>query len=318
MQNRVLFNYLENLYSYYQQRKFVSPDPLEFLYKYEETKNYQENIEIMGLVASSLAYGQVKQILKSISKIEKIFKQKPYEYVMSGNINTFTKDLKDFKHRFTKGIDFAKFLEGIRLTLKEYGNLENAFMKFYSAKDTTTHFALNKFYKLLSKASNSDLKNIFPNPEKKSACKRMHLFLRWMIRKDAVDLGVWGNISSSKLIMPLDTHVLDIAEKLGFIDKKQNNIKTAIEVTECFKTINKEDPVKYDFSLTRAGIRNESEEEFLKELENLSRLRNEKKHIGLKVEKIKNNIKDSAVKKKNIIVENTRSDIVNNTQNRVS
>ncbi len=186
---------------------------------------YKKDIEIMGLVASSLAYGRVQQILKSISKIETIFKMKPYEYITSSNLEIFTNDLADFKHRFTKGFAYAKFLEAIRLTLIKHKTIEQAFMLGYKDTDIDTHDALNNFYKMLSEYGNSDLRNIFPNPEKGSACKRMHLWLKWMLRNDDVDPGIWNKIPKSKLLIPLDTHILDISFNLGFIDRKLNSIK---------------------------------------------------------------------------------------------
>ena len=89
---------------------------------------------------------------------------------------------------------------------------------------------------------------------KKSACKRLHLFLRWMVRKDTIDPGPWPGLPASKLIIPLDTHMHRIARSLGFTKKKQANIKTAIEITAQFNKINPDEPVKYDFALTRIGM----------------------------------------------------------------
>ena len=96
--------------------------------------------------------------------------------------------------------------------------------------------------------------HLVPIPEKGSAAKRLHLFMRWMIRKDAVDPGGWDDLSPSRLIVPVDVHMHRICTHLAFTQKKQANLKTAVEVTQCFRKIMPQDPVKYDFALTRIGI----------------------------------------------------------------
>lgn len=245
-----LKEYLETLYNQYNKPEFIHPDPLEFLYNYKEKKD----IEIVGLIASSLAYGRVNQILKALDKIFKKMGKSPYDYIFYNEINNFKKDFKEFKYRFTDGNDISNLLNGIKGVLHKYKSLYNLFYRYYK-KNPYLPITLENFLNEIRYNSNSTLSFLLPFLAKKSACKRINLFLRWMIRKDNVDLGIWPNIPKNILIIPLDTHMHRIALQLNLTNRKQANLKTAIEITEAFKQINPDDPIKYDFSLTRFGIK---------------------------------------------------------------
>ncbi len=152
-------------------------------------------------------------------------------------------------------------------TLKKWGSLKNLFYQYYKPEQDDIGKALNNFVDFFLKIDTSaiygrnikpnGLTQFFPSPEKGSACKRLNLFLRWMIRKDSVDPGGWDELPASKLIIPLDTHMYKIGKKLGFTKRKQANMKTALEITKGFAKLASKDPVKYDFALTRFGIRND-------------------------------------------------------------
>ncbi len=240
---------LEELYNRYNDRKHVHPDPLEFLYDYEEIKER----EIAGLIAASLAYGQVKQILKSVSKVLSVLGKKPSEYLAGADHERLIKDFKGFKHRFTTAEELAGFLYNTGIVLKKYGSLNECFSRFYK-KEKNTVKALTGFASELRLGDCSCYNSLVPMPEGKCAFKRINLFLRWMVRKDNVDPGGWDNVPAAKLIVPVDIHMHRIAIEYGFTNRKQADIKTALEITESFKKYSPEDPVKYDFSLTRAGI----------------------------------------------------------------
>lgn len=241
----------ESLYEKYNQRKFVHPDPLEFVYLYDSPRDK----EIVGLIASALAYGRVKQILVSVNKILSILGESPVKFVNDGNKTIFLDAFANFKHRFTDGVQMAALFNGIKRLLEESGTIENAFATCYKRDDITVLPALQKFSNKLYALSESPLTFIIPNPAKASACKRMNLYLRWMVRSDNVDPGGWSAVPSSSLIIPLDTHIFKIGKALGFTQRKQANLKTAIEITNGFKNIEPFDPIKYDFALTRPGIR---------------------------------------------------------------
>lgn len=258
MSGRLNRTALDKLYLKYNRREFVHPDPLEFLYNYKNKKDR----EIVGMIASSLAYGRVQQILKSVSIVLEKIGPSPFEFVTKSSDKKITDTFTNFKHRFHTCKDISALLIGIKKTIKKYGSLEKCFLFGMKGNDRTIEPALGFFVKEISCGSGSCILSL---PEKGSACKRLNLFLRWMIRSDNVDPGGWDNVPASKLIVPLDTHMHKIALNLGLTLRKQANMKTAIEITEGFGKISPKDPVKYDFSLTRFGIRSDMDTKNLKD-----------------------------------------------------
>ncbi len=248
LNKKLCIEVLESLYLKYNRREYVTPDPLQFLYNYRENRD----IEIVALIAASLAYGNVKMILRSIEKILSVMGS-PFDYTMTTTLGEMIKDFANFKHRFTKGEEIANLLFSVQNINKNFGSMYNLFYKIYLANKSATN--INATVKIFFNEFFSNCPTLLANPLKGSACKRIHLFLRWMIRKDNVDLGIWENIDTSFLIIPLDTHMLNISNLLNFTKRKDNSIKTALEITEKFSELNYEDPVKYDFVLTRFGIR---------------------------------------------------------------
>lgn len=238
---------LEGLYKKLNKRDLVDPDPLIFLYDFDDVKNR----EIVGLISSSIAYGRVAQILKSVRKLLKPMEGQPHDFIRSSKEKEFVKIFKGFKHRFTTDEHVAHLFIGIKKTLKEYGLLENLFL---APKDCTTTERLVFFTEFLNGGKQNYL---LPSPIKGSACKRLNLYLKWMVRQDEVDPGGWTRIDPSDLIIPLDTHMHTASKILGLTKRKAADFKTALEITENFKKICPEDPTKYDFALTRLGIRPE-------------------------------------------------------------
>lgn len=238
--------FFEETYTRYNKQSFIYTDPLQFPKKFKGKKD----IEISALISSSLAYGNVKQIIKSLEKIFEKLKS-PYEYIIHTPETKIKKDFVGFKHRFTKGLEISNIILNLKDLYKKYGSMEKAFLKHIKKEDNNTYPATIRFLKefLIRKAP-----TLIPDPDKKSAFKRFNLFLRWLVRKDEVDIGIWKDIPPSFLIIPLDTHMLNISLKLGITKRKDNSIITALEITNYFKKINPKDPVKYDFSLTRAPI----------------------------------------------------------------
>ncbi len=253
---------LEHLYRQYNHRRYVHPDPLEFLYNYPDPLDR----EIVALVASSLAYGRVNQILKSIARILEPMGQSPARFFASQNAADFSRLYSGFKHRFTTGEDIAALFSGIRAVLDEYGGLEACFVSCFSRADGDIIKSLVFFVDYLRSAGRLKSSFFLPSPQKGSACKRLFLFLRWLVRCDDVDPGGWETIPASALLIPLDTHMFQIASSMGFVSLKQANLKAAIEITNNFRIINPSDPVKYDFVLTRFGIRQELDKKTLVEI----------------------------------------------------
>lgn len=240
--------YLEGLYYEYNRREFVHPDPLEFLYAYSNPLDR----EIVGFIASSLAYGRVNQILKSVERILKCIRR-PREDILDMDYMDLKAVFSGFKHRFTTGEDLAALLWGIKKVIQEYGSIEKAFLTLDDKNDATIITALSKFVQLVRHKGSCPTNFLLPSPEKGSACKRAFLFLRWMVRCDEVDPGGW-RIPAFKLVVPMDTHMHRIARGLGLTCRKQADLKAALEVTKAFRRISPQDPVRYDFCLTRFGI----------------------------------------------------------------
>jgi len=245
---------LERIYRLYNRREFVHPDPLEFLYAYESATDR----EIVGLVASSLAYGRVEQILRSVSNALDRMGPHPAAFVKDLTSNVMTRAFRGFKHRFTTGEELAMMLTGARNMLKEYGSLGACFTAGLAPDDETVLPALDIFVDRLSGVFENGCCYLLPAPERKSACKRLNLYLRWMIRRDDVDPGGW-DAPASKLVVPLDTHMHRIGLALGFTQRKQADLRAALEITHAFREYSPADPVKYDFALTRLGIRRDED-----------------------------------------------------------
>lgn len=254
---------LERLYRKLNRREFVHPDPLEFLYIYDDP----DDREIVGLIASTLAYGRVEQILKSASNALERMGPDPAAFVRNSSPDSLRRAFAGFKHRFTTGGALSSMLDGVRVAVDEHGTLGGFFSTLLRPEDETVLPALTSFVGAITDAScvASGVEGAcpLPDPERGSACKRLHLFLRWMVRSDAVDPGGWNTVPASKLIVPLDTHMHRLSLTLGLTDRRQANGRTALEVTSAFREFSPDDPVKYDFALTRLGIRDDLSEEAL-------------------------------------------------------
>lgn len=244
-------NRLESIYVQYNQKKFVDPDPLFFLYDYPDIKDR----EVVGLIAACLAYGQVLQIMKAVRTVLFPMGKSPYEFVTKTPRDQLFKIFKGFKYRFATENHLVDLLTGIKRVLEKFGSLQACFEKGWSQTDKTVMPGLIELCCHLD--PEKKIGHLLSDPEKKSACKRSHLFLRWMVRLDAVDPGGWNKINPAQLIIPLDRHMHTVGQILGFTSRKSADLKTALEITDGFRQIIPEDPVKYDFCLTRYGIRNE-------------------------------------------------------------
>jgi uncharacterized protein (TIGR02757 family) len=243
---------LERLYRRYHRREYVHPDPLEFLYRYPDVRDR----EIAGLVSASLAYGRVAHILNSVSvALEGM--DSPADYLDRSTAERIFRDFRPFRHRFTSGEALAWMLIGVKRVREQFGGLENCFLAGLNRQDKTVLPALEKFVEHLEAGAENRGYWILASPAKGSACKRLNLFLRWMVRQDEVDPGGWDRVPARKLVVPLDTHIHRIGLALGMTTRKQAGLRTALELTEGFRKITPRDPVKYDFTLTRFGIRND-------------------------------------------------------------
>ena len=250
-------NVLKELYAKYNHRKFIAPDPLQFVYKYSN----RTDMEIAAFLASALAYGRVQQIEKSLDNLLGRMENKPYEFVLNFDKNKREK-LKDFKHRFTTGDDISDLLWLLKKIMIEHGSIEDFFLLGYSKDDENIIGALSIFCDSLLRihsqtrdgCASKGLRYLLASPSAGSACKRLNLFLRWMVRNDDIDTGLWESVDKAKLIVPIDVHMGRLCKILGLYDQKTISMSAALKITDSFGKIEPADPVKYDFALSRLGI----------------------------------------------------------------
>jgi len=239
---------LEQHYRAFNRRRFVRPDPLQFLYDYEDPADR----ELVGLVASCLAYGRVRQILRSVATVLERLGPRPARFLRDAPPSRLARTCAGFQHRFTTAEELAALLAGARRVRRRCGSLQACLLRHLRPGDETVQGALTAFVGELGGRRGPS--SLLPDPAKRSACKRLHLFLRWMVRRDDVDPGPWRDVPASRLIVPLDTHMHAIARSLGLTRRKAADLRTALEVTRAFRGVCPEDPVRYDFALTRLGI----------------------------------------------------------------
>jgi len=244
--------HLEELYARLNRREYVSPDPLQFLYDYKDPLDR----EIVGLIASSLAYGRVSQIIASVSNVLDRM-TRPRKFIERASRKKLEGAFTGFKHRFTTGQEIAAMLQGAKCAIERHGSLGMCFASGMDEGDETIMPALGRFISELNEGTGGKAPSLLPDPSRGSACKRFNMYLRWMVRSDEVDPGGWKGICPSKLVVPLDTHMYNICSRMGLTRRKAADLKTALEITAAFRDISPEDPVRYDFAITRLGIRDD-------------------------------------------------------------
>lgn len=243
-------NRLEQLYARFNRPDYIAPDPLQFVHGYANAADR----EIVGLLAASLAFGNVKQIIRSIARVLAVMPE-PRRFVEAASRSCLDELLSSFRHRFVTGRDVAGLLWGIRRMIEIHGSLEYGFRAGMHEGDETTLPALERFVGGLRAGGDTGETYLLPLPSRGSACKRLHLYLRWMVRKDAVDPGGWTCLAPSMLLYPVDTHMHRIGREMGFTRRRNADLRTALEITSGFRRFAPGDPVRYDFALTRTGIR---------------------------------------------------------------
>lgn len=250
---------LERLYKTFNRPEFIHPDPVEFVRRYDDVRDR----EVAGLIASSLAYGRVMQIMKSVSSVLEPMGRRPARFLEAAGRDGLVSRFCGFRHRFTSSHELVLTLLGTRDLIRLYGSLEAAFVSGMGTGDRTTASALCRFAEGINGGFGCANNSLIPHHEKGSSMKRLNLFLRWMVRSDDVDPGGWDPALRSRLVVPLDTHLFRIARALGFTGKKSASLAASLEITDRFRVIAPDDPVRYDFALTRMGIRPDLRDEAL-------------------------------------------------------
>lgn len=235
------------LYQRFNTPEYLDPDPLAVVRRYP---NLRER-ELVGLLASSLALGRVELILRTIDDLLKRLPT-PVTAITSLSEGEISKLAVGYSYRFFRQEHLANLLIAVRRILLEEGSLEEALRR---KANGGLQEGLEAFVEELLALAPGPTSILLSRPAAGSASKRLHLFLRWMIRRDRVDPGGWTGFSQEELMVPVDTHMLKIGRALGITERKQADFKTAEEITSFFRRLEPEDPVRYDFVLTRFGIR---------------------------------------------------------------
>ena len=216
------------------------------------------DIEIAAFIISCYSYGSVTQINSFVGKVFDFSGYGLYDFVRRfGKRERSRAERVNFAYRFNTTKDFILLLESIKKAVRKHGSLKNLFLLGYDDSHSNIIPALERFTKYLrgSVADSKTFGYLVPDASEGSACKRLNLFLRWMVRKDNVDFGLWSaEIDKSKLIMPVDIHVYRQSQKLKLVKRKTCDLKYAVELTEKLKEFDPRDPVKYDFALCHLGM----------------------------------------------------------------
>jgi uncharacterized protein (TIGR02757 family) len=258
---------LDELYLHYDDR-FVDPDPLQFV----RAQAADEDREVAGLVASALAYGNVVQIKRSIQTVLGALGEPPARAVRRVEPRAMAQRLRRFRHRFNDGRDVACLLFFIRQMLERDGSVEAFFARGLVAGAPDVGPALASFtaralaldhgglYGRRALPAGAGVRFFFPSPDDGSACKRLNLYLRWMARRDKVDLGVWRAVDPAGLVIPLDAHIYAIARRVRLTRYRSPGWRMAVDITRRLRRLDPADPVKYDFAFHRMGLFKKDEE----------------------------------------------------------
>jgi uncharacterized protein (TIGR02757 family) len=258
---------LDALYLHYDHR-FVDPDPLQFVR--EQTTDADR--EAVGLIASALAYGNVKQIKRSIGRVVGILGPRPAESLDRLGADEALRALRGFKHRFNDARDVACLLYFVRQMRAQAGSVEGFFLRGHDPGSPEVAEALTSFseralaldhgglYRGRRLPAGAGVRFFFPSPRDGSACKRLNLYLRWMVRRDGVDLGVWRGVDPAALVIPLDAHIFTIARRVGLTRYRSAGWPMALDITRRLRRLDPSDPVKYDFAFHRMGLWKRDEE----------------------------------------------------------
>ncbi len=253
MINKSLKELLDIKFLQFNQVDFIENDPISIPHKFQKL----QDVEIMGFFAAMLAWGQRKTIINKCNELVNLFDNSPHEFMLYHTENDLKK-LLNFKHRTFNTTDLLYFVHFFNSYYKENHSLETAFSQFLHHDDLNIEKALVGFHDLFFSLPDfpTRTRKHIATPKRKAACKRLSMYLRWLVRKDAngVDFGLWNSIKPSQLICPLDVHVERVGRKLGLLQRTKTDWLAAVELTENLKLYDKDDPVKYDFALFGLGI----------------------------------------------------------------
>lgn len=241
---------LEKLTKKYETIDFIKDDPIQFAHRFKN----EHDIEIAGFVASLFAYGNRKIFIKKLDELFKIMQNKPFEFVL----NFDPKILKDFNYRFAKDFDIIEVFRILNKLYKEDGGLKALFEYGWEQNNSVQIMLQTVTDYFYSRVKNEEVGqgfwHLIPNPKNGGAMKRMNMFLRWMVRKGPVDLGLWNFMPTSNLLIPLDIHVARISREMELLERNSNDFKAVLELSKNLKKFDPSDPAKFDFAIFGLGV----------------------------------------------------------------
>jgi uncharacterized protein (TIGR02757 family) len=255
-----LKHHLDSFLESFPRERHLASDPVQFVHRYEDPRDR----EVAGFIAAALAYGNVKIVLRSVDHALSYLGTRPAQAVMQFDPVRDARRLHRFYHRFNTSRDLAALFWILRCAFEENGSLESAFA---GSRQANIGDAIHQFSARMLSYGHENcyprgelqrriaVRFFFPSPVDGSACKRMNLFLRWMVRpEDGIDCGVWSRLKPSQLVIPLDTHIARISSYIGLTELKSPGWRMAVDITNSLSKLHAEDPLRYDFALCHMGI----------------------------------------------------------------
>jgi uncharacterized protein (TIGR02757 family) len=238
-------------------------DPIQIVRRFERP----DDREIVAFCAAALAFGRVASVLQSIERLLDIMGEHPAEYVRRFDPRAHAGAFAGLVHRWTREQDLVALLWVLRQMLDRSGSIEGFFLEGYDARAADVEGAIDSFSARalaldltaaygVGRGTRTGVSYFFPRASAGSGCKRLNLFLRWMVRRDALDLGVWTGVSPSQLVVPLDTHVMRVGRCLRLTRYTSPGWKTARDITASLRRLDADDPVRYDFAICHLGMMN--------------------------------------------------------------
>jgi uncharacterized protein (TIGR02757 family) len=248
---------LDGLYDDYNLARAVA-DPIEIVRRFAN----RDDREVVGFCAAGLAFGRVASILQSVERLLAVMGGSPAAFVRAFDARRDARALEPLVHRWTRGEDLAALVLALKRMMEEAGSIEAFFLLGHDPTSRDVASSLESFSRRAlalvageAPSRPTGVSYFFPRPSTGSACKRLNLFLRWMVRADSVDLGAWSGVSASQLIVPLDVHVIRLGQCLGLTHYRSPGWKMASEITASLRELDPADPVRYDFALCHVGMR---------------------------------------------------------------
>jgi uncharacterized protein (TIGR02757 family) len=253
MKQPSLKDFLNRKVAEYNQPSFIKDDPVCIPHLFTQL----QDIEIAGFFAAVFAWGNRIIIIKKSRELMQAMDMAPYQFVMQHSDHDLKK-LLSFKHRTFNTTDLLYFIEFLKFHYSTSNSLESAFTKSMEAADSNIEKGLSGFHHYFFSLEDvpARTRKHIATPERKSTCKRLNMFLRWMVRSDnnGVDFGIWKNITPAQLVCPIDLHVARVAKRFNLLPRKQIDWQAALELTNCLRRLDPNDPVKYDFALFGLGV----------------------------------------------------------------